>query len=120
MQPEKLKQTNTPAANPVIANLAALKAKQKATWESGDFGQIAPSIEQVAEEFMERQGLRPGMRVLDVACGTGNLAVIAAKHGCNTSGVDIAANLLAQARARAAKAGLPIEYKEGDAEALPF
>ena len=62
-----------------IPNLEAVKARQKATWESGDFGQIARTIENVAEEFMARQPLRPGAHVLDVACGTGNLAVIAAR-----------------------------------------
>lgn len=99
--------------------MAAVKARQKATWESGDFGQIARSIENFAEEFMARQPLRTGLRVLDVACGTGNLAVIAARHGCAVNGVDIAGNLIAQARARAAADGLAIHFTEGDAEALP-
>jgi len=108
------------SATTPIANLPALKAKQKATWESGDFGQIARSIEEVAEEFMARQALRRGSRVLDVACGTGNLAVIAARHGCLVHGIDIAANLLAQADTRAGEAGLSIEFQEADAEALPF
>jgi len=106
--------------SPAIPNLAAIKAKQKQTWESGDFGEIAHSIQNFAEEFMGRLPLRRGMRVLDVACGTGNLAVVAAKGGCAVSGVDIASNLVAQARARAARAGLDIAFEEGDAEALPF
>jgi ubiquinone/menaquinone biosynthesis C-methylase UbiE len=105
---------------PAVPNLAAIKAKQKATWESGDFGQIAQSIENAAEEFMARQPLRSGLEMLDVACGTGNLAVIAARRGCVVSGIDIAANLLAQGRARAAAAGLSIAFEEADAEALPF
>ena len=63
-----------------ILDFQAIKARQKATWESGDFGQIARSIENVAGEFMARQPLRRGMRVLDVACGTGNLAVIATRQ----------------------------------------
>jgi len=104
----------------VIPNLQAIKAKQKATWESGDFGQIARSIENVAEEFMAGLPLQPGSQVLDVACGTGNLAVIAARQGCEVSGIDIASNLLEQARVRAAKAGLNIDFKEADAEALPY
>jgi 2-polyprenyl-3-methyl-5-hydroxy-6-metoxy-1,4-benzoquinol methylase len=104
----------------VIPNLEAVKARMKATWESGDFGQIARSIENVAEDFMGRQPLKPGSRVLDIACGTGNLAVIAARQGCLVSGVDIARNLIEQARARARAEGLPINFAEGDAEALPF
>ncbi|HVV70688.1 MAG TPA: methyltransferase domain-containing protein [Verrucomicrobiae bacterium] len=105
---------------PIPPAIAALKAKQKATWESGDYGQIGHSIEHVAEEFMARLTLLPGARVLDLACGTGNLAVIAARKGCQVSGVDIATNLLDQARARSAEAGLSIEFVEADAEALPL
>lgn len=112
--------TNSYLNSPAIPNLGTIKAKQKSTWESGDFGEIARSIENFAEEFMARQPLHRGSRVLDVACGTGNLAILAAQRGCVVTGNDIAVNLLDQARARAADAGLDIEYKEGDAEALPF
>ena len=69
---------------------------------------------------MERQPLQPGAHVLDVACGTGNLAVLAARRGCVVSGLDIATNLIDQARTRAAAEGLVADFKEGDAEALPF
>jgi SAM-dependent methyltransferase len=103
-----------------ISDLQIIKARQKATWESGDFGQVAKTIMPVAEEFMARLPLRPGMRVLDVACGSGNLAVVAARHGCSVMGVDIAANLIAQARERAAAERLNIEFREGDAEELPY
>ena len=104
----------------IIPNLAAVKAKQKATWESGDFGRIARGIESAAEEFMARKPLRRGSSVLDVACGTGNLAVIAARQGCLVQGIDIAANLINQAQARANKDGLSIYFQEADAEELPF
>lgn len=103
-----------------IPNLEAVKARQKATWESGDFGQIARSIENVADEFMARQPFPDGAHVLDAACGTGNLAVIAARRGGVVRGIDIADNLIAQARARAAAEGLPIAYEQGDAEAMPY
>jgi len=111
---------NASPESTTIPNLEAVKAAQKATWESGDFGQIAHSIENVAEEFMARQPLQPGSRVLDVACGTGNLAIIAARRGCVVSGIDIASNLIDQARARAAAEGLRVDFDVGDAEALPF
>jgi SAM-dependent methyltransferase len=114
------KETKTHLNSTTIPDLGAVKARQKAIWESGDFGQIAQSIENVAEEFMARQRMPRGSRVLDVACGTGNLAVIAAKRGCVVSGIDIAANLLAQARARADAAGVSIGFEEADAEALTF
>lgn len=69
---------------------------------------------------MARRPLRPGAKVLDVASGTGNLAVIAARRGCEVSGIDLAKNLVAQARARAVAESLCIDFREGDAEALPF
>jgi 2-polyprenyl-3-methyl-5-hydroxy-6-metoxy-1,4-benzoquinol methylase len=110
----------TPEETTTIPNLEAVKARQRATWESGDFGQIARTIENVAEEFMARHPIPAGAQVLDVACGTGNLAIIAARRGVVVSGVDIAANLIDQARARAAAEGLRIAYVEGDAEDLPY
>jgi ubiquinone/menaquinone biosynthesis C-methylase UbiE len=103
-----------------ITDLQTIKARQKATWESGDFGEVAKTIMPVAEEFIGRLPLRAGMRVLDVACGSGNLAVAVARLGCKAAGVDIAANLVAQARARASTEGLAIDFREGDAEALPY
>ena len=111
---------NASLESTTIPNLDAVKASQKAMWESGDYGQIARAIEYLAEEFMARQLLSRGSHVLDVACGTGNLALIAARRGCVVSGVDIARNLIAQARVRAAAEGLRIDFQEGDAEALPF
>jgi SAM-dependent methyltransferase len=103
-----------------IPNLEAIKAGHKATWESGDFGEIARTIEGVAEAFMAQLPIKAGARVLDLACGTGNLALIAARRGCVVSGIDIASNLIAQARTRANAANLIINFQEGDAEALPF
>jgi ubiquinone/menaquinone biosynthesis C-methylase UbiE len=111
---------NAPVDSTDVPNLEAVKARQKATWESGDFAQIARTIENVAEEFMARRFMQRGSHVLDVACGTGNLAVIAARRGCVVSGIDIASNLIHQARARASAEGLFIDFEEGDAEALPF
>lgn len=110
---------NTTLIQPTV-DIQSVKARQKATWESGDFGQVAKFITPVAEQFMSRIELRPGMKVLDAACGTGNLAVIAARRGCFTSGLDIASNLIAQARERARRESLDIEFTEGDAEAMPY
>ncbi|HUL51368.1 MAG TPA: methyltransferase domain-containing protein [Candidatus Nitrosotalea sp.] len=100
--------------------METIKARQKATWESGDFGQVAKFIMPVAEQFMARLDLRPGLKLLDAACGSGNLAVIAARRGCITSGLDIASNLIGQARERAKQESLHIEFTEGDAEAMPY
>ena len=100
--------------------MESLKAKLKAVWMSGDFGEVAKHIEAGAEDFIERMALKPGMRLLDVACGSGNQSIPAARAGAIVTGVDIAPNLLEQARARAASEGLSIQFDEGDAEKLPY
>ena len=110
---------NTLLGQPTF-DIELVKARQKSTWESGDFGQVAAFIMPIAEEFMARIYLQPGTKVLDAACGTGNLAVLAARRGCITHGVDIASNLVAQARERAQQESLAIEFTEGDAEAMPY
>lgn len=97
-----------------------LKTRLKAMWMAGDFGQVAKIIETGAEEFIARLGLSPGDRVLDVACGSGNLSIPAARAGAIVTGVDIAPNLLEQGRARAEAEGLTIQFDEGDAEDLPY
>lgn len=102
------------------SEMDALKARLRATWIAGDFGQIAKFLAQEAETFVNRLGLKPGMKVLDVACGTGNLSLPAARLGANVTGVDIAPNLLEQARATAAAEGFNVRFDEGDAEALPY
>lgn len=104
----------------VSPDLAQLKAGMKAAWMAGDFGQIATFISGEAENFVARLKLRPGAKYLDVACGTGNSAIPAAKAGAQVTGVDIATNLLAQARKRAADEQLDIRFEEGDAEELPY
>lgn len=98
----------------------ALTARTRATWMAGDFGRIARSYEPGAAEFVYRLNLRPGDRVLDVACGTGNLAIPAARSGARVTGLDIAPNLLEQARAWADVEGLEVEFDEGNAEAMPY
>ena len=103
-----------------IPELTTLKTKLRATWIAGDFGQIAKSYAHGAEGFIKRLNLKPGMKVLDVACGTGNLALPAARAGAIVTGVDLAPNLVEQARENATREGLSIQFDEGDAEALPY
>jgi ubiquinone/menaquinone biosynthesis C-methylase UbiE len=100
--------------------MEALKAKLKATWSAGDFGQIAKSYAPGAAEFVTRLNLQPGERVLDVACGTGNLTLPAARSGASVTGQDFAPNLLEQAQAQAQAEGLTIQFDQNDAEALPY
>src|SRR5437588_3590762 len=97
-----------------------LKSAMKAAWMAGDFGQIANFTAREAEKFVGRIGLAPGSMVLDVACGTGNTSIPAARVGGTVIGVDIASNLLEQARNRAAAEKLDIRFEEGDAEELPY
>src|ERR1041385_8534936 len=103
-----------------ISELSALKTKLQATWSAGDFGQIAKYYVNDAADFIKRLDLKPGMTVLDVACGTGNLAIPAARTGASVTGVDIAANSVEQARQNAKAEGLNAKFDEGDAEALPY
>ena len=103
-----------------MADGSEMKARQKAMWTAGDFAQVAHRIEQVSLDLLERVGVEAGTKLLDVACGTGNASVPAAKTGAEVTGLDLTPKLLDVARERAAEAGMEIEFIEGDAEALPF
>ena len=92
----------------------------RAMWMAGDFGMVARGVVRGAEEFVDRLNIAPGSRVLDVACGTGNVSIPLARRGALVTGLDIAANLLVQARERAAAEGVAIQFDEGDAEQLPY
>ena len=100
--------------------MAALKAKLKATWESGDYGHFAKYMEGGAKEFLSRITVEPGTRVLDVACGAGQTAIPLARAGAKVTGLDLASNLVEQARARAKAENLDAHFDEGDAEILPY
>lgn len=104
----------------MTSEMETLKTKLKATWISGDFGKIAGSFTAGAARFVERLNLKPGMRVLDVACGSGNQSIPAARTGAEVTGVDIAPNLIEQAGEWAANENLKIRFDEGDAENLPY
>jgi len=97
-----------------------IKASMRAAWMAGDFGVVARNISTDGETFVRGLQLSAGLRVLDVACGTGNLAIPLARLGLVVTGVDIAPNLLVQARERAAAEGLSATFDEGDAEQLPY
>ena len=104
----------------ISPEMESLKTRLKVMWMTGDFGEVAKHIETGAEDFIVRLALEPGVRLLDVACGSGNLAIPAARLGAIVTGVDIATNLLEQARARAESESLTIQFDEGDAENLPY
>jgi len=100
--------------------LEMLKTKLRATWTAGDFSQIAKGYTKGAEQFVERLHLKPGTTLLDVACGSGNLAIPAARAGATVTGMDIAPAMVEQARENAQREGLQAQFDEGDAEALQY
>jgi ubiquinone/menaquinone biosynthesis C-methylase UbiE len=100
--------------------MSTLKTRLKATWEAGDYGTFSKYLESGALEFFERLNLPPGTRLLDVACGAGQLTIPAARRGIDVTGLDLADNLVDQAQARAAAEGLTIPIEQGDAENLPY
>jgi SAM-dependent methyltransferase len=100
--------------------LDQLKTRLKTTWMTGDYNLFSRYMEKDAERFFWRLGVMPGTRLLDVGCGAGQLALIAARAGAKVTGCDIATNWLEDARERAAAEGLSVDFEEGDAESLPF
>lgn len=104
---------------PVRPDLAAVKQRQQTVWASGDYSAIATLIVPVAENLADAADLRAGTRVLDVATGSGNAAIAAARLGCEVTGVDYVPGLLERGRERAAAERLTIDFTEGDAEDLP-
>jgi SAM-dependent methyltransferase len=98
----------------------AIKQRQQQAWASGDFAVVAARIVLVAEQLCDTADLHAGWRVLDVATGSGNAAIAAARLGCSAVGVDYVPALLEVGRMRAAAEGLSVELLAGDAEALPF
>ena len=93
----------------------------RAPWIAGDFGAIAREMgTSEAEGFVARMALESGARVLDIACGTGNVTIPLARRGARVTGLDMTPNLLEEARARAAREGLSIRFDEGFAETLPY
>jgi SAM-dependent methyltransferase len=103
------------------AGLQEFKSRARASWAAGNFDAIArKNIWGVGPRLVERAGVGPGMRVLDVGCGTGNVAVRAAEAGAQVVGLDLTPELFEDARRYAAEVGVEVEWVEGDAEALPF
>jgi SAM-dependent methyltransferase len=108
-------------ATPTLApDFAAVKSRQQTTWASGDFSVVASRIVFQAEQLCETADLQAGWRVLDVATGSGNAAIAAARRGCEAVGVDYVPALLERGRVRAAAEQLDIRFVEGDAEDLRF
>ena len=100
--------------------MEALKARLKATWMAGDYGHFATYLEPGALEFLARLAVAPGTKMLDVACGAGQIAIPAARAGVRVTGIDIASNSIEQAQSRAKAEGVDVRFEEGDAEMLSY
>ncbi len=104
---------------PTLPDLAAVKARQQKTWSSGDYAYVASRIVLASERLADSADLRAGWHVLDVACGSGNTSLAAARQGAHVVGVDYVPSLLDDGRARATAERLDVEFRLGDAEDLP-
>jgi ubiquinone/menaquinone biosynthesis C-methylase UbiE len=105
---------------PPAPDFAAIKQRQLATWSSGDYHMIGTQIQIVSELLIEALDVHSTERVLDVATGSGNAALAAARRGCTVVGVDYVPGLLDRARRRRDAEGLDAQFIEADAEDLPF
>lgn len=97
-----------------------ITARQRATWAEGDFNAIARKVMPMSEALCEAAGLHARQRVLDVACGTGNAALVAARRDCEVTGLDYVPDLIERAKMRADAEGSVVEFRVGDAQSLPF
>jgi ubiquinone/menaquinone biosynthesis C-methylase UbiE len=105
---------------PATPDLTAVKAKQQATWASGDYAVVGTTLQIVGENLCEAVDLRSNQNVLDVAAGNGNATLAAARRFANVVSTDYVGALLERGRERARADRLPVEFREADAENLPF
>jgi ubiquinone/menaquinone biosynthesis C-methylase UbiE len=98
----------------------AITDRQRQAWSTGNFHQLARQLVTISEDVVRSADPRPGERVLDVACGSGNTALVAARRYCEVTGIDFVPGLIEQARRRAATDGVEADFIVGDAQDLPF
>jgi SAM-dependent methyltransferase len=112
---------NIPVTSAQVApDLAAIKARQHGAWSSGDYAVVGTTLQIVGESLCEALDLRSGQSVLDVAAGNGNFSLAAARRFCDVVATDYVPALLERAQERAAADRLRMDFREADAEALPF
>ncbi len=109
-----------PQAMPIQPDLSAIKARQQGAWSSGDYAIVGTTLQIVGESLCEALDLRAGSKVLDVAAGNGNATLAAARRWCDVTSTDYVPALLERGRERAAAERLKVDFREADAENLPF
>lgn len=119
-QPTQPAPSIAPVQNAPGPDLAAIKQRQQATWASGDFAVVGVTLQIVGEQLAEAADIHAGERVIDIAAGNGNATLAAARRFARVTSTDYVPALLEKGRARAAAEGLAIDFREADAEALPF
>ncbi|MFN8574706.1 MAG: class I SAM-dependent methyltransferase [Gemmatimonadaceae bacterium] len=98
----------------------ALTERSRRVWSAGDYDRISLGFRHEAQAFVDRQALGPGQRVLDAACGSGNLTIPAARTGARVTGFDLIPALLSVAADWAERERLAITFEQGTVEELPF
>jgi SAM-dependent methyltransferase len=120
-RPDRTLLRDTDERSDSMITVSDLKRTHRVTWAAGDYAAVAQQIDEVPpRDLLARAELEPGLEVLDVATGTGNIALRAAAGGCTVVGVDLTPELFGAARRRAEQFGVTVEWIEGDAEQLPF
>jgi len=105
---------------PQTPDLATIKGRQQKAWSTGDYGRVGVTLLIMGELLAEAADLRSGQSVLDVASGNGNTSLAAARRFCDVTALDYVPMLLEEGRQRAEAEGLAVDFREGDAENLPF
>jgi len=110
----------SPTRQPDQIDLTAVKARQQGAWSAGDYGIVGTTLQIVGESLCEAMDVRAGSRVLDVAAGNGNASLAAARRFCDVVSTDYVPALLELGRKRAEGERLSLQFREADAERLPF
>jgi ubiquinone/menaquinone biosynthesis C-methylase UbiE len=108
------------ATQPPAPDTSAIKERQQKTWTSGNYAMVGNLLVSIGEQLCEAVDLRSGERVLDVATGSGNTALSAARRFCEATGIDYVPDLIEQAKSRAQAERLGVSFEIGDAEDLPY
>lgn len=103
-----------------VPDYSAITSAQRDTWARGDFNVVALQVMTASESLCAAVDPWAGDRVLDVACGSGNAALIAARRHCEVIGIDYVPALIERAKQRSMAEGTTIDFRVGDAQALPF